>query len=175
MKVVYDGPKDSDGGSLYHGFSFGAEPSPGGWSRWLTGGLKYQESAGEFQEGVGSAGFEAPVSPSALFSFGNGIMQSFVYHDPDWTYQNFDFSAYLKDSAAAAETLNATDPDLSEFRARGGKILLYSGWSDTALPPLGSIAYYEDLLAHDPSPAEDVRLFMMPGVEHCFAAPARPG
>jgi feruloyl esterase len=169
VKVVYDGPKDSEGNSLYYGFPFGGETSVGGWSRWLTGGLKYFD--GDFQEGVDSGGLEAPVSPSAFYSFGNGIMQNFVYHDPDWTYVNFDFSTYAKDSAAAAETLNATNPDLSAYRARGGKMLLYSGWSDTAQSGLAMIGYYKDLLAHDPSASKDVRLFMMPGVEHCFGGP----
>jgi feruloyl esterase len=169
VRVVYDGPKDSKGNSLYYGFPFGAETSPAGWSRWLTGGPKNFE--GDFQGGVGSGGFEAPVYPSAFYSFGNGIMGNFVYHDPDWTYENFDFSTYAQDSAAAAETLNATNPDLSAFRARGGKMLLYSGWSDTAQSGLAMVGYYEDLLAHEPGAAEDVRLFMMPGVEHCFGGP----
>jgi feruloyl esterase len=33
------------------------------------------------------------------------------------------------------------------------------------------VGYYDDVLAHDPSAADDVRLFMMPGVEHCFGGP----
>ncbi len=171
FKVVYEGPRDTDGNQLYYGFPFGGETAEGGWSRWLTGGLKYQEGEGDFQEGVGSGGFEAPVSPNAFFSFGNGIMQNFVYHDPAWTYENFDFRTYAKDSSAAAETLNATNPDLSEFRGRGGKMLLYSGWSDNAQSGLAMVGYYDDVIAHDPSAAEDVRLFMMPGVEHCFGGP----
>lgn len=169
VKVVYDGPRDSKGNRLYYGFPYGGETSPNGWSRWLTGGLK--NFSGEFQEGVGSGGFTAPVSPNAFFSFGNGIMQNFVYHDADWTYLNFDFSTYAEDSAAAADTLNATSPDLSAFRARGGKMLLYSGWSDTAQSGLAMVGYYEKLLAHDSSAARDVRLFMMPGVEHCMGGP----
>ncbi len=171
FKVVYDGPKDAAGESLYYGFPFGGETAEGGWSRWLTGGMKYQDNDAGFQEGVGSGGFEEPVSPSAFFSFGNGIMQNFVYHDPNWTYENFDFGTYENDASAAAETLNATNPDLSMYRERGGKMLLYSGWSDNAQSGLAMVGYYDDLLAHDPSAAEDVRLFMMPGVEHCFGGP----
>ncbi|SDJ63762.1 tannase/feruloyl esterase family alpha/beta hydrolase [Aliiruegeria lutimaris] len=171
IKVVYDGPKDADGNSLYYGFPFGGETAEGGWSRWLTGGMKYQDDDASFQEGVGSGGFEEPVSPSAFFSFGNGIMQNFVYHDPDWTYDNFEFSTYEEDASAAAETLNATNPDLSAYRKRGGKMLLYSGWSDNAQSGLAMVGYYEDVLDHDPSARDDIRLFMMPGVEHCFGGP----
>jgi feruloyl esterase len=68
----------------------------------------------------------------------------------------------------AAEILNATNPDLSAFRERGGKMIIYSGWSDAAISGLSVVGYYEDVLAHDVTAAEDTRLFMMPGVEHCF-------
>ncbi len=31
----------------------------------------------------------------------------------------------------------------------------------------GTIQYYEEVLANDPSALDDVRLFIMPGVDHC--------
>ena len=46
-------------------------------------------------------------------------------------------------------------------------MLLYSGWSDNAQSGLAMIGYYENVLAHDPSAVDDIRLFMMPGVLHC--------
>ncbi|NDW47185.1 tannase/feruloyl esterase family alpha/beta hydrolase [Ruegeria sp. PrR005] len=168
VRVVYDGPKTSSGEALYFGFPFGGETSPGGWSRWLTGGLDTLEAAGEFQEGIEAGDFAVPVTPSAFFGFGTGIIRNFVYHDPEWSYAGADFSTYAQDAAAAAATLNATDRDLSAFRARGGKMLLYSGWSDNAQSGLAMIDYYEGLLSHDPSVQQDARLFMMPGVDHCF-------
>jgi feruloyl esterase len=171
VKVVYGGPRDSQGHPMFYGFSFGGETAIGGWSRWLTGGLKHLSSLDEFQGGVDAGDFEAPVAPSAFYGFGNGIMRYFVYNDPDWTYENYDFDALERDSARVADTLNATNPDLSAFRERGGKLIIYSGWSDAAVPAAGVIGYYEEVLAHDETAAADVRLFMMPGVEHCFGGP----
>ena len=171
VKVIYNGPKDSKGNSLFYGFPFGGETALGGWPRWLTGGLKYQADLDEFQGGVDTGDFEAPVSPSAFYGFGNGIMKYFVYNDPDWTYVNYNFDALQKDSEQAAEILNATNPDLSAFRKRGGKLIIYTGWSDAAAPGPAIVGYYDDVLAHDKTAAEDVRLFMMPGVEHCFGGP----
>jgi hypothetical protein len=171
VKVIYEGPKDSRGNVLFYGFPFGGETALGGWTRWLTGGLKYQASLDEFQGGVETGDFKAPVSPSAFYSFGNGIMKYFVYNDPDWSYVNYNFDTLQKDSRQAAEILNATSPDLSEFRKRGGKMIMYSGWSDAAAPGLALVGYYEDVLAHDKTAADDTRLFMMPGVEHCFGGP----
>jgi hypothetical protein len=171
IKVIYDGPKDSKGNPLFYGFPFGGETALGGWTRWLTGGLKYQADLDEFQGGVDTGDFEQPVTPNAYYAFGNGIMKYFVYNDPDWTYENYNYDTLRIDSERVAETLNATNPDLSAFRKRGGKLIIYSGWSDAAAPAGAVIGYYQDVLAHDKTAADDVRLFMMPGVEHCFGGP----
>ena len=168
VQVVYEGPNDSKGNPMFYGIPFGGETAAGGWPRWLTGGLKYQSDQDEFQGGVDVGEAKAPVTPSTHFGFGNGIMKYFVYNDPDWTYQNYNFDRLREDSARVAETLNATDPDLSAFRKRGGKLLMYAGWSDAAISAFATIGYYDQVLAHDKTAADDVRLFMMPGVEHCF-------
>ena len=95
-------------------------------------------------------------------------MKYFIYNDPDWSYLDYDMNDLRPDSERAAQTLNADDPDLSAFRDRGGKLLMYTGWTDPAITALGTIQYYEEVLEHDESAAEDVRLIMMPGVDHCF-------
>jgi feruloyl esterase len=64
--------------------------------------------------------------------------------------------------------LDATDPDLSRFRARGGKLLMYFGWADPALNPLMGVGYYERVRETMGRATGDFfRLFMMPGVFHC--------
>ncbi len=157
------------GARVFPGFPVGGELSPGGWTKWMTGGLDVLRGL-DFQEGAGegAAGDPAPVTPSFHFAFGNGVMKYFVFHDPDWNYADYSFEKFWADVATVAPTLNATDPDLSAFRNRGGKLLIYTGWADMALSPYGTIAYYESVLKHDQGAAEDVRLIMMPGVDHCF-------
>jgi feruloyl esterase len=166
-RAIYEGPKDKDG-DLFYGFPFGGETDAGGWPRWLAGGLKFQEDIDEFQSGIEIGDYPEPVTPNAHYAFGNGIMRYFIYHDPDWSYADYDFETFREDAKLAGETLNATDPDLSEFRERGGKLLMYTGWSDAAITALGTIGYYESVLADEKAAAEDVRLFMMPGVLHCI-------
>ena len=170
VKAIYDGPKDKQG-ELFYGLPFGGETSPGGWPRWLTGGLKFQSDVNEFQGGIEVGDYPAPIVPNAHFGFGNGIMKYFVYHDPDWTYENYNFDSFRDDTELVGETLNATNPDLSAFRERGGKLIMFTGWSDAAITALGTIGYYDEVIAHDKTAANDVRLFMMPGVEHCFDGP----
>jgi feruloyl esterase len=98
-------------------------------------------------------------------------MRYFVFNDPEWSYQGYDWDKYQKDSERVAQTLNATDPDLSAFRERGGKLLIYNGWSDPAQTNLEFIDYYEEVLSLDETAGDDVRMFLMPGVEHCFGGP----
>ena len=167
-EAVYDGPSD-DQGQIFPGFPLGGETSSGGWSRWLTGGLKYKVDEDEFQGGVEvSDEFETPVLPSTHYGFGMGIMKYFIYNDPGWTYVDYDLNDLRADAERVEQALNATDPDLSAFRERGGKLLMYTGWADAAVTALGTIDYYERVREDDASASEDVRLFMMPGVDHCF-------
>jgi feruloyl esterase len=63
--------------------------------------------------------------------------------------------------------LNATSPDLSVFKARGGKLILWHGWADPALSAIASIRYHDEVYARDPEAANYLRTFLLPGVLHC--------
>lgn len=72
--------------------------------------------------------------------------------------------------------LGTNNPDLSPFRNRGGKLLIWRGWDDTQIPPDGSMEYYGAVakrmrgrLATDPF----VRLFMPPDMGNPGAGKAR--
>jgi feruloyl esterase len=92
-----------------------------------------------------------------------------TYGDPKWDWRTFDLD---KDTAAAdlseKGNINATDPDLTKFKARGGKLLMYHGWADQLIAPENSINYYSSVL-EKMGPQQDnwYRLFMMPGMQHC--------
>jgi len=72
--------------------------------------------------------------------------------------------------------MEATDPDLSKFKARGGKLLIYHGWTDGgsggAISPLNTIQYYKSVLDKiGPNQSDWLRLFMVPGMAHCGGGP----
>ena len=69
------------------------------------------------------------------------------------------------------QQLNATDPDLDAFKARNGKLIIWHGWADTALPAQGTVEYYRQVQAHDGRAAGYCRLFMVPGCLHCGGGP----
>ena len=94
-----------------------------------------------------------------------------MFDDPDWDYAGYDFSTWADDVADTAAILDATDTDLGSFRDAGGKLILWTGWSDSAITALGTIDYYEDVEDGDPAVREYSRLFMLPGVLHCGGGP----
>lgn len=65
---------------------------------------------------------------------------------------------------------NALDSDLSDFRNQGGKIILYAGWSDSLVPALDTINYYDavtDKMGGIDATRQFARLFVAPGLGHC--------
>ena len=82
--------------------------------------------------------------------------------------RKFDIDKDYENLAFARQVLDATDPDLTAFRQRGGKLLMYFGWADPQLNPRMGLEYYEDVVAKmGPSTPEFARLFMVPGMFHC--------
>ena len=91
-------------------------------------------------------------------------MKFFLFNDPEWDYATYDFSDWDKDSELAGSVLSAVDPNLQPFASRGGKLILWHGWSDAALPAQATIDYYQQVLNMDPKAMDHTRLFMIPGV-----------
>jgi len=153
LKKLYAGTPDSKGHIVFPGYLPGAEEGPGGWGLWITGRLP---------------------ATSLMAFFGKGFFSDFVYDKPDWDFKSFDVDAGLKAATEkTAQALNATDPDLKAFKARGGKLILYHGWNDPAISALNTINYYASAQAKmgAKNVASFVRLYMAPGVQHCVGGP----
>ncbi|MBC2665318.1 tannase/feruloyl esterase family alpha/beta hydrolase [Novosphingobium flavum] len=76
--------------------------------------------------------------------------------------------------AASAETAaytNATSTQYSTFAARGGKLMIVTGWSDPIFSASDLIAYQERLTADTKAQGGEAglfeRLFLVPGMAHC--------
>ncbi len=109
----------------------------------------------------------APPNPFLLDS-----IRILGYQDPNWDWRAWDLD---RDLAAANEKAGFIDVhtyDLSAFKAHGGKLLLYHGWVDSGIFPGNTVNYYKKVLATMGSGQSDwLRLFMMPGMQHCAGGP----
>jgi hypothetical protein len=153
LNTLYRGLHDAKGNQIFPGYLPGAEGGPGGWRLWITG--------------------PAPAK-SLMAAFAKGYFSDFVYEKPDWDFKSFDVDAGLTVAEEkTAGALNATDPDLNKFKVRGGKLILYHGWDDPAIPASNTVNYYESVIAKMGRSAADafVRLYMAPGVQHCGDGP----
>lgn len=146
-------PTISQGRTIYPGQPLGGEGQPGGWQPWIIGMNASPETQAQ--------------PPSLEFAFGTEFFKYLAVGRKDWDYATYDLSNWGKDTSAVAKYLNAVDADLSQFKARQGKLILAHGWADPALNPLSTIAYYDRLQSRDARLRDYVRLFMMPGVLHC--------
>ncbi|MBV9366399.1 MAG: tannase/feruloyl esterase family alpha/beta hydrolase, partial [Solirubrobacterales bacterium] len=65
---------------------------------------------------------------------------------------------------------DAMSTDLRAFRAHGGKLIMWQGWSDNGIPPSGTVDYYDVLsrrMGGLRTTQQFARLFMVPSVYHC--------
>lgn len=158
---IWSGSRDAAGEVIFPGLVPGGENGPGGgWRSWVTG--------------------REPFT-SLHWLAADGFFKYMVFEDPDWDFRSFDYDtdlAFALDKVGGA--LDAANPDLGGFRDGGSKLIVYHGWSDPDISPLGSIDYYEDVLAFAEDGAEPgsvaatsdfFRLFLVPGMGHCAGGP----
>jgi feruloyl esterase len=95
-----------------------------------------------------------------------------AYNDPNVDWQKFDLDRDVKFLDEKIGYVDAVNPDLGKFKASGGKLLMYHGWSDTGITPETTIWYYEQVLNKMGRNQSDwMRLFMAPGMGHCGGGP----
>jgi feruloyl esterase len=91
-----------------------------------------------------------------------------TYQDPNWDWRTFDLERDVKLADEKTGFINAINPDLKAFKARGGKLLLYHGWDDMGIAPENTINYYSSVNKTMGARQQDwLRLFMVPGMGHC--------
>ncbi len=134
--------------------------------------------SGEIAGQSGHSGWDPWIihdgGPTVGTNFAVDFFRYMAFGKPDPQYDIYQFDPD-KDPARMEgihQILDATDTDLTRFRQRGGKILMYFGWADQALNPLMGVEYYEAVRERMGSGTTDFfRLFMVPGMFHCGDGP----
>jgi hypothetical protein len=156
---VYSGPQ-SHGKTLFPGYMPGSEAV-------VRAAVGNAPPASAWMNFIVAA---QPDRVPADFNLAENTMRYLVFTPPQpkYDYHTFDFDrdTHLLDSWG--KQVNATDPDLTKFRTRGGKLLMTYGWADQVLEPLMGVSYYEHAVARNgPGTRDFFRLFMVPGMNHC--------
>jgi hypothetical protein len=155
---LYQGPVDPQGRHLYPGgFAFGSEGSWGGFQ-------------------LPAAPFGATVSSKTALVYGGLSLPYLRYQylppgqlgpDPDqWSFSDQTFRSLFP----VANTYDAMDTNLSAFRRHGGKLIIWQGWADQAIPVFGTIDYYDTLASRMGglhATQQFARMFLFPTVAHC--------
>ncbi|GAA0223170.1 tannase/feruloyl esterase family alpha/beta hydrolase [Saccharothrix mutabilis subsp. mutabilis] len=147
VRKLYDGPRTPDGQRLHPaGQARGSELA---WNRWIV-----------------------PTAEGALAA---RLADQYLRHlahplgAPHTTLADFRFTA-AEFHRLTAEGLraNAMSTDLTAFHRAGGKLLMWHGWGDEAIPAAGLLDYHARLTARYPRGLSDwARVFMVPSLHHC--------
>jgi feruloyl esterase len=151
-RKVYQGPSNPrTGAKIMAGWEPGSEvTAPGDYSGWRDYILHGDE-------------------PARL-----DFWRYWVFENPRWDWHSFDFDRDIAYAEKKLPAVNADNPDLRTFKARGGKLIVYHGWVDPVGPPRDSIDYFEKVQSFVGGrvPALDFfRLFLVPGMSHCNGGP----
>jgi feruloyl esterase len=149
----------ANGVQSYPAWGRGGENMPGtgpvgGWPSWQSG-----DAAPTLPPGPAS---------SRAWLYGSGALQYFIARDPKFDPRGFDPAKFRARLIEVSQLMDSTNPDLSAFAARGGKLVISEHMADYAQSPYAGIEYYKSVLARMGQPAADgfLRLYVTPGADH---------
>jgi hypothetical protein len=156
VEKIYSGPVDPRGQRLYPGGEpYGSELAWAGWMIPVPG----QTYASTISAIIGSSWLKWLAFDDVRPGSQTSALQHAVFTQAE--FQKVRRLAGLYD---------ADNPDLSAFRADGGKLIIWQGWADQAISPYGTIDYYTAMtkeMGGLDATQQFARLFMLPGVNHC--------
>lgn len=163
LQKILEGPVSTTGQELHPGFVPGHEDD-------------YQV----FLTGTGTDG----AKPASTVALSDIFMRQFIFGADFDLVKQFKFDSSLSALVPLAAAQDNANPDLSQFKAHGGKLLMYHGWADHSITPLRTIEYYENVIETMGTDQAEVqgepnayavmdfaRLFMVPGMHHCGNGP----
>ncbi|KIW77620.1 hypothetical protein Z517_10066 [Fonsecaea pedrosoi CBS 271.37] len=115
------------------------------------------------------------VTVPVPFSSAEAWIKYLVVHDPNYPTRNMTFGdfddVFGQSVVEFSRILGTMSPDLSRFKAGGGKLLTWHGLADPLITPYSTMLYRSSLsrgMALNQTQLNDFyRVFFAPGVAHC--------
>ena len=126
----------ANGMTAYAPFGYGGEGLPGNWERWMVGTVPPSFTAAPNVAGMNN-----------LFTFGNGYVRYFIAQDPNFNPLGYDPDNFQARVQAVSDIMDATNPDLTAFFNRGGKLIVKEDMADTAQSPFTALNYWDAVVA----------------------------
>ena len=166
-----EGPKTSEGQSLYAAFPWDSGLGTFGWSMWKWGVNDGPPSLNVLLGGGSLAAvFTSP--PTALGGDPEALLAWQLGFDFDRDAGRI-YAVEAPFVTSAWQDVGMRNPDLSAFRARGGKLIIPHGVSDPVFSVLDTMHYWDEVNTMQNGTAADfVRVFPVPGMNHCGGGPA---
>lgn len=147
VHAFYRGPQDPRGRNLYPGgLPYGSELAWAGW-----------DIANDTASALTTTAAQFAINDLTYFTPEPISLKDFQFTDDQY-----------RRLQQTADTVNSTDPDLRAFHAHGGKIILYHGLADQAIPPFGTMAYYQAVADRTPDFMAYTRMYLIPAQYHCL-------
>ena len=150
IRKIWQGPRSADGTFMWHGLERGADLSA------------Y----------AGTSGSPLKGRP---FSISLDYFIYFLAQNPKWDWTALTPAGFemlwTQSVEQYGDVIGTDDPDLTRFRDRGGKLIIYHGLADQLIPAAGTIDYYKRVqqqMGGAGKTSQFARLFLAPGVDHGF-------
>jgi hypothetical protein len=169
---VFAGPKTADGKALYSAWQWDAGIASAGWRIWKMGSADGKIPALNIVLGGPSLASVFTTPPTAIsgnpadaFGFQLGFDLSREGARVDAINAEFQRSAW--------QDIAARSSDLAQFRAHGGKLIVPHGVSDPVFSIRDTLSWYGEVQHRTGGQAASfVRVFPVPGMNHCGGGPA---
>ena len=149
IQQLWDGPRREDGSFLWYGQTRGADLN-----------------------GV-AASRGTPLKPQG-FPFTVDWLKYWLTQNPQYDWTTLTPAAYEHFWDQSGEefgiVIGTDNPDLSAFRDRGGKVIIWHGWADQLISAEATIDYYKRVqqqMGGAERTSQFARFFLAPGVAHC--------
>ena len=145
-----------NGVTSYPGYNYGGEDQIDSMVNWMTGPKPPQHP------------LPAPADQARIWYYGSGAMRYFIARDPQKHPRDITPGAYRDQVLKISALMDSTNPDLSAYQRRGGKLILKENLADLAQSPNAGIEYFKNVVTRMGEGEVDrfVRFYVTPGANH---------